>query len=120
MGKCNPDLVRAMGGLANGCGSEDGTCGTLTGASCLLGLYAGKGTDEDREDDILRYLVNDLMCWFERTVGQRYGGITCGAIVGDRSEIRQRCGTVVAETFDYVMGLLSSNGYDVTLGKSEL
>jgi len=116
-GKENPDLIRAMGGLANGCGSEDGTCGAMTGGACLLGLYAGKGTDDEYEDEILRFLVNDLTVWFEQTVGARHGGITCGVIVGDRTEMWQRCGAIVAETHGYAMQLLISSGYDVTTGK---
>lgn len=117
-GKSNPDLIRAMGGLANGCGSEGGVCGTLSGAACLLGLYAGKGTDDEYEDEMLKYMLNDLMVWFDMTVGSRYGGITCGIIVGDRTEVRQRCGAIVAETYEYVMELLTSSGYDVTAGRS--
>ena len=116
-GKENPDLIRALGGLANGYGSEEGVCGVLTGAACLLGLYAGKGTDDEHEDEILKYMLNDLMVWFERTVGGRHGGITCGMIVGDRTEVRQRCGAIVAEAYAYVMELLASSGYDITTGK---
>ncbi|WP_298267461.1 DVU_1555 family C-GCAxxG-C-C protein [Geobacter sp.] len=116
-GKENPDLIRALGGLANGCGSDGGICGTLTGAACLLGLYAGKGTDDEHEDEMLKYMLNDLTVWFEQTVGSRYGGITCGLIVGDRTEVRQRCGAIVAETYDYAMQLLASSGYDVSRGQ---
>ena len=116
-GKENPDLIRALGGLANGYGNEEGVCGVLTGAACLLGLYGGKGTDGEYEDEILKYMLNDLMVWFERTVGGRYGGITCGMIVGDRTEVRQRCGAVVAETYAYVTELLAASGYDITKGK---
>ena len=112
------DLIRALGGLANGYGSEEGVCGVLTGAACLLGLYAGKGTDDDHEDEMLKYLLNDLMVWFEKTVGGRHGGITCGMIVGDRTEVRQRCGAIVAETYAYVTELLAASGYDITQGKA--
>jgi hypothetical protein len=117
-GKENPDLIRALGGLANGCGSEEGVCGALTGAACLLGLYGGKGTDDDYEDEILKYMLNDLMVWFEKTVGGRHGGIACGTIVGDRTEVRQRCGAIVAETYAYVTELLAASGYDISRGKS--
>ncbi len=116
-GKENPDLIRALGGLANGYGSDEGVCGTMTGAACLLGLYAGKGTDDEYEDEILKYMLNDLMVWFEKTAGERYGGITCGMIVGDRTEVRQRCGAIVAETYAYVTELLAASGYDITQGK---
>lgn len=112
--KSNPDLIRAMGGLAHGSGFAGGICGTLTGAACLLGLYAGKGTDDEYEDERLKYMLKDLGDWFEQTIGNRYGGITCEAIVGDRTEIHQRCGTIVAETYAKVMELLDASGYDVT------
>jgi sulfite reductase beta subunit-like hemoprotein len=116
-GKSNPDLIRAMGGLANGHGAESGTCGILTGAACLLSLYAGKGSDDEREDEQLKYLLQDLTDWFDRTVGERYGGTSCGTIVGDRSEVRQRCGAITAETYAKVMELLVNSGYDVSCGK---
>ena len=116
-GKSNPDLIRTMGGLANGCGFSNGPCGTLTGAACLLSLYAGKGTDNEHEDEGLTYLLRDLGAWFTQKYGNQYGGITCESIVGDRTEIRQRCGAIVAETYAKVMELLIAGGYDVTAGK---
>lgn len=113
-GKTDPDLIRAVGGLSHGAGCENGVCGTLTGAACLLGLYAGKGSDDEYEDDQLRYLLKELSDWFSSTFGTRYGGITCSEIVGDRTEIRQRCGTVVAETWNKATELLAAAGYDIT------
>ena len=43
--KTNPDLMRAMSGLASGMGGGL-TCGALTGACCLIGLYAGMDGDQ--------------------------------------------------------------------------
>ena len=116
-GKSDPDLVRAMGGLANGCGHPNGTCGVLTGAACLLSLYGGKGTDDEHEDEVLRFMLSELQMWFEKQVGGRYGGTTCGAIVGDRTEIRQRCGMILAETYSYAVQVLTANGYDISRGR---
>jgi hypothetical protein len=116
-GKSNPELVRAMGGLANGCGFAGGPCGTLAGAACLLSLYAGKGTDDEYQDEGLTYMLRDLGEWFTLTYGSRYGDTTCETIVGDRTEMRQRCGAIVAETYAKVMELLTAGGYDVTVGK---
>ncbi len=116
-GKSNPDLVRAMGGLAHGSGFTNGFCGTLTGAACFLGLYAGKGSDDEYEDENLKHMLKDLGDWFENTFGRRYGDVTCEAIVGDRSEIRQRCGEVVAQTYVKVLELLNASGYDVSMGR---
>ena len=116
-GKSNPDLVRAMGGLAHGSNFEDGICGTLTGAACLLGLYAGKGSDDEHEDEQLKFMLKDLGDWFELTFARRYGDVTCEAIVGDRTEMRQRCAEVVAETYGKVLELLGAGGYDVVFGR---
>jgi len=118
-GKENSDMIRAMGGLAHGSGFSGGICGTLTGAACLLGLYAGKGTDDEYEDERLKYMLKDFGDWFEQSVGRRYGGVTCEAIVGDRTEIRIRCGAIVAQSYAKVMELLHANGYDVPLWEVE-
>ncbi len=118
-GKVNPDLIRAMGGLANGCGFSGGPCGTLTGAACLLSLYAGKGTDDEYQDENLTYMLRDLGAWFTQKYGSLYGDTTCETIVGDRTEMRQRCGAIVAETYAKVMELLIACGYDVTVGKDK-
>jgi C_GCAxxG_C_C family probable redox protein len=116
-GKSNPDMVRAMGGLAHGSGFDDGICGTLTGAACLLGLYAGKGDDDELEDEQLKFMLKDLGDWFEKTFGGRYGDVTCEAIVGDRTEMRQRCAEVVEQTYAKVVELLSAGGYDISVGR---
>jgi len=42
MGRENPDLVRAVAGLAQGVGCGE-LCGALSGGACLLSLYTGKG-----------------------------------------------------------------------------
>jgi C_GCAxxG_C_C family probable redox protein len=114
-GKSNPDLVRAMGGLAHGSGFDNGICGTLTGAACLLGLYAGKGSDEEHEDEQLKFMLKDLGDWFAQTFGKRYGDVTCEVIVGDRTEMRQRCAAIVEETYAKLMELLSASGYYVSI-----
>ena len=42
MGKSNPDLVRAMHGLAGGLGFSGELCGALTGGASLLGCTQAK------------------------------------------------------------------------------
>jgi len=116
-GKSNPDLIRALGGLANGCGFAGGPCGTLTGAACLLSLYAGKGLDDEYQDEALTHMLKDLGEWFTLRYGSLYGDTTCETIVGDRTEMRQRCGAIVAETYARVMELLIAGGYDIEVGK---
>ena len=63
-GKSNPDLVRAMHGLAGGLGFSGELCGALTGGASLLGLYAGKGIPEQPEDPRLDFMIVDLVKWF--------------------------------------------------------
>ncbi|NLW25233.1 MAG: C_GCAxxG_C_C family protein [Clostridia bacterium] len=110
-GKENEDLVRAMAGLAGGLGFAGKNCGTLTGGACLLALYAGKGTPEEREDPRLNLMINELVQWFEEEFGSLYGGIDCQHILGEDEHNRlQRCPQIVYRTYEKVMELLEANG----------
>jgi hypothetical protein len=113
-GEDNRDLVRAMAGLAYGCGGGHATCGTLTGACCALALYAGKGRDDDAPDDRLMLMLQELSDWFWNHVGSPHGGMDCEAIVGEAgpAAARQRCGVIVADTFAKVLEILAANGFD--------
>lgn len=113
-GESNSGLVRAMAGLAYGCGNSQATCGVLTGASCVLALYAGKGGDEEEASDRLIAMMQELADWFVEKVGARHGGIACQDIVGEAGPeaSRQTCGSLVAETFEKTMQILTANGFD--------
>ncbi|MHC1727005.1 MAG: DVU_1555 family C-GCAxxG-C-C protein [Syntrophobacteraceae bacterium] len=113
-GKSNPDLIRAMSGLAGGLGFYGDTCGALTGGACLLGLVAGRGTAEETEDERLNLMVNELVEWFEKTYGQLYGGIHCSVILADDPKNRTvRCPGLVIGTYEKVKELLLLNGFDL-------
>jgi hypothetical protein len=113
-GERNPSLVRAAAGLAYGCGTGKGSCGVLTGGSCVLGLFAGKGSDEEQESEKLMLMLQDLCDWFSERVGGQYGGIECQAVLGEEGAeaARQRCGSILADTYAKVMEILISNGFD--------
>ena len=115
-GRDNPGLIRAMAGLAYGCGTGAGTCGALTGGSVLIGLHAGNGPAGDAGSDRLPLMLESLTTWFSERVGEANGGIDCRAIVGESGPAasRTRCGTIVAETFAEVMEILLANGFDPT------
>jgi hypothetical protein len=115
-GEDNPAMVRSMAGLAYGCGAGHATCGTLTGACCVLGLYAGKGADEEPGSERLRLMLQELSEWFEEKVGGPHGGISCETIVGAEGPdaSRQRCGAIVADTYAKVMEILAANGFDLS------
>jgi len=111
----NPSLVRAMGGLCHGMGDCEGICGVLTGAECLLALYAGKGTEDESADERLPLMRSEFREWFIETVGSRYGGIRCGDILEDascQSPNPERCGNMVADAYTKAMKILVENGFD--------
>ncbi|MCC7447685.1 MAG: C_GCAxxG_C_C family protein [Anaerolineae bacterium] len=113
-GKENPDLIRAMNGLAGGLGFSGETCGALTGGACLLGLYAGKGQPTEDENLQLNAMIIELVRWFKNGYGQEYGSIRCEDILsGNAQAIATRCPTMVAGTFQKVKELLVENGFDL-------
>jgi len=114
-GEQNPVLVRAAAGLAYGCGTGKASCGVLTGGSCVIALFAGKGSDEEQESEKFVMMLQDLSDWFSEHVGGQYGGIECQGIVGDEgpAAAKQRCGAILAETYAKVMEILFINGFDV-------
>ena len=103
-GRQNPDLVRALAGLCLGVGNSGGTCGVLSGAACLLALYTGKGSDEERTDERLPLMFAELTDWFSDVVGGAYGGVLCADILGDRGGIRQVTIDCVLENKDVPFG----------------
>lgn len=117
-GKSNPELIRAMSGLAGGLGFTGDTCGALTGGTCLLGLYAGRGAPEEHEDEKLNLMVSELVDWFSEEYGKMYGGIRCEIILGDDPGNRTaRCPNMVLGVYERVKTLLSEYGFDLSGGK---
>ncbi len=114
-GKSNPDLVRAMHGLAGGLGFSGELCGALTGGASLLGLYAGKGTPEQPEDPRLDFMIQDLVKWFKAEYGEQFGGLRCETILaGDSQNKAVRCPLMVVGVLQKVKELLVENGYDLS------
>jgi C_GCAxxG_C_C family probable redox protein len=114
-GEENPGLVRSMAGLCHGIGGCGGVCGVLTGAAALLGLYAGKGTDDETESDRLPLMLSELHDWFSAIASDRHGGINCTDILGEeacREPDPERCGGLLLETYDQVLAILEDNGFD--------
>ena len=115
MGRSNPELVRAMHGLAGGLGFSGELCGALTGGASLLGLYAGKVTPEQTEDPRLDFMIIDLVKWFKTEYAGQFGGIRCEEILaGDRQNQMIRCPILVNGVLQKVKELLVENGYDLS------
>jgi C_GCAxxG_C_C family probable redox protein len=114
-GKTNPDLVRAIHGLAGGLGFTGELCGALTGGAALIGLYAGKGTPEQQEDPRLLFMIEDLVKWFKAEYGEQFGGIRCEEILaGDGQNQAKRCPLLVTGVLQKVKDLLIQNGFDLS------
>jgi len=112
-GKENPDLIRAMSGLAGGLGFSGDVCGALTGGACLLGLFAGRGVLEEEEDPRLNVMVNELVEWFTDEYGRTYGGIHCENILGEDPRNRTvRCPALVMGVYEKARALLAENGFE--------
>ena len=115
MGKSNPDLVRAMRGLAGGLGFSGELCGALTGGASLLGLYAGKGTPEQEDDPRLDFMAADLVKWFKAEYGAQFGGIRCEEILaGSSQNLAKRCPLMVTGVLQKVKELLVENSFDLS------
>ena len=115
-GKDNPDLIRAMQGLAGGLGFTGETCGALTGGACLLGLYAGRGRARDVAEPRLDLMVDELVAWFKDGYGKEYGNgsIRCDDILAGKPQYMfTRCPTMVSGTFQEVKDLLVRYGFDL-------
>jgi C_GCAxxG_C_C family probable redox protein len=117
----NPPLVRAVGGLCMGIAGSGGACGILSGAACVLALYAGKGSDEEKADEKLPLMYAELTEWFEETVGKRYGGLTCTQILGEgpRRPDPGVCGRILVDTQKKVSEILIENGLDPAVSRED-
>jgi len=108
-GKSDPDLVRAMAGLCDGIGGSGDLCGTLAGAVCLLGLCAGKGSDEEAADERLSLMLSELTEWFRERTDGPFGGMRCDDILA-KSPDKRACIGLVADTYDQVREILKAYG----------
>jgi C_GCAxxG_C_C family probable redox protein len=117
-GKSNPELIRTMAGLAGGIGFCGDTCGALTGGACLIALYAGRGTPDEKEHPKLNLMISELFDWFTQEFSSCYGGIQCRKILDEdpRNQL-VRCPNMVQRTYEKVKSLLRENGFDLSEGK---
>lgn len=110
--KENCDAVRAMNGLAGGLGFCGKNCGALTGAVCILGLFAGRGALAEREHQELQPMIRELVDWFELSFGEEFGGIDCQIILGDDPWNRlTRCPRLVTEAYLKTRQILEEHGF---------
>lgn len=111
----NVPLVKAMSGLCAGIGSQGKACGVLTGAACLFGIFAGKGTDEETRDDNLKKMIQEFTKWFENEF--EYSECVDIITVDVLSDINQheaypvKCGSIIQKSYNKVNEILKEYGY---------
>ena len=113
-GRENPELVRAMSGLGDGCGFFKETCGIMTGAAGILAWHAGKGANDEEESEKLLPMLEELGDWFRQEIGAKYAGTRCHEIVGDlvgTDDGKQICGSIIFQTFGKVNEILAGNEF---------
>ena len=115
-GKENEDLLRAANGLCFGAGSDQRTCGVLTGGIAVLGLYAGKGTDREYPKQDFSKMLDDYTNWF----AAEFGSTECKGIIGvcsvtdyqTNQSYRLKCGEVLLKSYQKVLEILREYDYD--------
>jgi C_GCAxxG_C_C family probable redox protein len=116
-GKTNPDLIRAVSGLAGGIGFSGDVCGAVTGGACLLGLYAGRGLSGEEESPELRIMISELMDWFSTEQTNQGDGIHCRDILNeDPRNIQTKCPAIVSGVYLKVRSILDEHGFDWNAG----
>ncbi|MDR2604230.1 MAG: C-GCAxxG-C-C family protein [Desulfovibrio sp.] len=113
MGRDNPDLVRAVGGLVHGVGDSGEICGAISGAACLVSLHIGKGFDDERPHPDGMLIMDELIGWFrEEMCGG--GAITCSALIDDPDRVMHGrfCGRLLGACLIKAMKLLAQYGID--------
>ncbi|MDR1945553.1 MAG: C-GCAxxG-C-C family protein [Desulfovibrio sp.] len=112
MGRENPDLVRAMGGLVHGVGDSGEICGAISGAACLVSLHAGKGLDNEYPHPDGLLIMDELIGWFRDEMCDG-GEITCSAIMDAPERAMNRlCGRLLGASLRKATDLLSQYGID--------
>lgn len=112
-GKNNPDLLRAMSGLANGMGSGL-ACGALTGGCCLIALYAGMDGEGRDEHGRLALMLEEYTEWFREEFSSRYGGTDCAQIMQDNPQLRvERCPGLILQAVRKAREILEANGFEL-------
>ena len=113
LGRDNPDLVRAMSGLALGMG-QGFNCGSLTGGCCVLGLYGGRVDETERVHPRFDVMIEEFSGWFERVMTKKYGGIDCEDITNFNPALKQqRCPAVILDCWLKIKEILAEHRVNV-------
>ncbi|MBP1745247.1 MAG: redox-active protein [Firmicutes bacterium] len=114
----NYDLIRAANGMCAGMQCK-GTCGILSGALMVFGLYAGRGRLEDEKSPKLKSMADEFTEWFK----SEFKSVLCSDLVKediftDQGEIYPvKCGDMILKAYKEMQDVLL--GYDFELGERD-
>ncbi|WP_319495748.1 DVU_1555 family C-GCAxxG-C-C protein [uncultured Cohaesibacter sp.] len=113
-GRQDPNLVRAMSGLAVGMG-QGMTCGILSAGCCVVGMLAGKASEEESEDSRFVDILEEFGGWFKHRCSEEYGGCSCSDIMQFDLNLRaQRCPALISESWQKLNEILERYDLDIT------
>jgi hypothetical protein len=104
-GNYNEDLVKS---------GKQKTCGILIGGIMILGLYAGKGKDEEYYEENYGNMVHRFTDWFE----EEFESMDCIDIIGvnkfddGENSYMLKCGDIIIKSYNKVKEILTENGYE--------
>ena len=110
----NDDLVRSFQGLCRGIADTQKTCGVLTGAIGVLGLYGAKGNEtEETKEDFLE-MTKEFHAWFKA----EFGTTKCVTLIGERDfasadqSFKPICAEIIKKAYVKVYEILLAHGYE--------
>jgi C_GCAxxG_C_C family probable redox protein len=118
---CNEDLIRSTNGLCNGIGGKQGACGILTGGIMIIGLYGGKGKEQEYCKENYGGMVREFTGWFE----EEFGSMDCVDIIGvnkfddGETSYMLKCGDIIMKSYEKVIEILAENGYEFGVRENE-
>ena len=100
VGEENPQLVKAMGGLNGGVGYSQRCCGCMTGGTCLISYFTGKGEDTSPESPEHKSARGEFTEWFAEEMMVEFGGTDCCDITkGNPARRVEVCPQIIADTY---------------------
>ncbi len=118
-GRHDPDLVRAMSGLALGM-CQGLNCGALSAGCCVLGLYAGRDAEDAEEDPRFDAMLDEFTWWFQTYAKEHYGGVDCSAIMQFDPALKQeRCPSLILKVWEKLEETLRNHEIDVASAPPE-
>ncbi len=110
-GEENPGLVKAMGGLDGGVGYSQNCCGCMTGGSCLISYFTGKGEEVGFESPDHKSALGEFTKWFEEEMTADYGGIDCRDITGGNPAKQvEICPQIITASYEKCVEILEERG----------